>query len=177
MNAFHVFGVLFGVWAVIVTAIGIRSEGFPRLRGQARLVGAVSLLLALGTISSAVLTSAAEDEEKEEEGGEAAAEPAREAGGAAPEALRLSADPGGDLEFDKLELEAKAGKVTIAMRNPSPVEHDVSLEGRGVDERGKVVQKGGTSTVTAELDPGEYTFYCSVPGHRQGGMEGALTVR
>jgi uncharacterized cupredoxin-like copper-binding protein len=39
------------------------------------------------------------------------------------------------------------------------------------------VGKDGTSTVTAELGAGRYTFYCSVPGHRQGGMEGTLTVQ
>ena len=63
------------------------------------------------------------------------------------------------------------------MKNDSPVPHDVSIEGGGVDERGKEVTDGGTSTVTADLKPGAYTFYCSVPGHREAGMEGKLTVR
>jgi uncharacterized cupredoxin-like copper-binding protein len=31
--------------------------------------------------------------------------------------------------------------------------------------------------VSAQLKPGNYTFYCSVPGHRQAGMQGTLTVK
>ena len=46
-----------------------------------------------------------------------------------------------------------------------------------MEEKGEVVQGGGTSTLKADLKPGEYTFYCSVPGHREGGMEGKLTVK
>jgi uncharacterized cupredoxin-like copper-binding protein len=40
-----------------------------------------------------------------------------------------------------------------------------------------VVQDGAVSTVQADLQPGEYEFYCSVPGHREGGMAGKLTVK
>ena len=39
------------------------------------------------------------------------------------------------------------------------------------------MQGGGVSKVTVDLKPGEYAFYCSVPGHREGGMEGKLTVK
>ena len=89
--------------------------------------------------------------------------------------LTISADES-QLAFDTTELTAPAGSVTITMDNPSTIPHNVSIEGQGVDEEGETVQQGDTSTVTAELDPGEYTFYCSVAGHQEAGMEGTLTV-
>jgi uncharacterized cupredoxin-like copper-binding protein len=91
--------------------------------------------------------------------------------------LTDDAVPDGSLKFEKDKLEAKAGKVTITMNNPSSVPHGIELEGNGVEEEGEVVQQGGKSVVTAELKPGEYEFYCPVPGHKDGGMEGTLTVK
>jgi plastocyanin len=175
VNAFHVLGGLFAVWAVLLTAIGIRREDFPRPGLQTFAVGTISVVLAASAIGSGIITSALEEEEEEgqaEEAGE------RQGGGeGGGRVLALSADPGGDLSFDTETLEARAGNVTLEMQNPSSVPHNVSIEGRGVDEEGRTVGEGGTSTVTAELQPGEYDFYCSVAGHRQGGMVGTLTVR
>jgi uncharacterized cupredoxin-like copper-binding protein len=91
--------------------------------------------------------------------------------------LKLAADPSGALKFDKSSLSAKAGKVSITMDNPASVPHGVAIEGNGVDEDGQVVNKGGVSKVSASLKPGKYTFYCPVPGHRQAGMQGTLTVK
>jgi plastocyanin len=91
--------------------------------------------------------------------------------------LSLSADPSGALKFDKSSLSAKAGTVTITMDNPSSIAHGVAVEGNGVDKDGQIVNKGGKSTVTVTLKPGTYTFYCPVPGHKQAGMKGTLTVQ
>jgi plastocyanin len=90
--------------------------------------------------------------------------------------LALAADPGGQLSYDTTKLAAKAGKVTITMANMSPIEHNVTIA-----EGSKVLGAtptfvGGSKTVTVTLKPGTYTFYCSVPGHKQAGMEGTLTV-
>jgi plastocyanin len=171
VNAFHVIGGLFAVWAVVLTAIGIRREDFPRPGLQTFAVGTISVLLAAAAVGSGIVTSAQEDHEEE---GDAADD---EGAGGAGRALALSADPGGELSFETDTLEANAGQVRIQMENPSSVPHNVSIEGRGVDEEGRTVGQGGTSTVTADLQPGEYDFYCSVPGHREGGMEGILSVR
>lgn len=91
--------------------------------------------------------------------------------------LRISADPHGAMRFDKPALRAKPGRVTTSMHNPSVIPHNVAIRGKGVKLLGKVVLKGGTSTVTATLRPGRYVFYCSVTGHEQAGMKGVLTVR
>jgi uncharacterized cupredoxin-like copper-binding protein len=91
--------------------------------------------------------------------------------------LTADADPSGQLKFVPDTLEGKAGKITITMNNPSDLPHAIEVEGNGVEEEGETVEKGGKSVVTAELKPGEYEFYCPVPGHKEGGMTGTLTVK
>ena len=90
--------------------------------------------------------------------------------------LRLSAASTGALKFDKKTLTAKAGSITIAMHNLSPLPHNIAIKGPGTNVKGKIVPKNGTSTVTATLKKGRYTFYCSVPGHEAAGMKGTLVV-
>jgi uncharacterized cupredoxin-like copper-binding protein len=93
--------------------------------------------------------------------------------------LTLAAAEDGGLSFTKKTLDAKAGSVTITMDNPSgdQMPHAIAIEGNGVDQDGEVAQPGAKSTVTADLKPGTYTFYCPVGQHRQNGMEGTLTVQ
>lgn len=97
------------------------------------------------------------------------------AAGGGETTLELAADPSGALAFDKTQLQAPAGTISIVLTNDSSVPHNVSIEGGGVDVEGETFT-GGTRTTTATLEPGTYTFYCSVPGHREAGMEGTLTV-
>lgn len=90
--------------------------------------------------------------------------------------LKITADKAA-LKFDKTFLKAPAGTVTIAMANSGFLPHNVAIKGPGLKPAlGKVVAKGGTSTVRATLKKGTYTFYCSVPGHEAAGMKGTLKV-
>lgn len=84
--------------------------------------------------------------------------------------------PGG-LAFNTGAIVAAPGQLTISMKNDDAIPHNVAIKGPGIDEKGEVVNQGGTSTVEATLDAGEFTFYCSVPGHEAGGMKGTLTVK
>jgi plastocyanin len=80
------------------------------------------------------------------------------------------------LAYQFAEAKAPAGDLRVTSENPQSVPHDIAIEGNGVNEKGEIVQGGGTSEFSATLQPGEYTFFCTVPGHREGGMEGKLTV-
>jgi plastocyanin len=91
--------------------------------------------------------------------------------------LDIPADPSGKLAYEYGSAQAQPGEITIESKNDAPIGHNIAVEGNGVDEKGDVVQGGGVSKISADLKPGEYTFYCSVPGHREGGMEGKLTVK
>ena len=127
-------------------------------------------------------------EDVEEKAGEAKEEVEDKAGEAKKEAeggsagsgsaIDIEADPSGSLAFTSDEVTAKAGKDTVNFTNSSPVPHDVRIEdSSGGDVGGTEVLSEGSESATVELEPGEYTFYCSVPGHRQAGMEGTLTVK
>jgi plastocyanin len=126
----------------------------------------LALCLALAALVLALAACGGGDDEGEPSGN----------GGGEGTTLELVAGPGSELKFDKTSLEASAGEVTITMTNDGDLPHNVAIKGNGVDEKGEIVQNGGTSTVTATLEAGEYTFYCSVPGHEAGGMTGTLTV-
>jgi uncharacterized cupredoxin-like copper-binding protein len=91
--------------------------------------------------------------------------------------LEIPADPSGATAYAFASANAPAGQLEIDSPNKSSVDHNIAIEGSGVDEKGPVVKDGGVSKVTADLKAGEYTFYCSVDGHREAGMEGKLTVK
>ena len=89
----------------------------------------------------------------------------------------LTAPEDGSLAFDPTSLEAPAGEVTISFTNPASVSHDVNIERDGENlAASDIIADGETSEASAELEAGDYTYYCSIPGHREGGMEGTLTV-
>jgi plastocyanin len=75
--------------------------------------------------------------------------------------------------FDPAELEVAEGKVAIQLVNLDAFDHDFTI-----DELDVKVVMGPSETVDSTIDstPGTYTFYCSIPGHREAGMEGTITV-
>ncbi len=92
--------------------------------------------------------------------------------------VEVEADPNGELAYTTTEAAAEAGKVTIDFNNPQSLTHDVAIEDSSGEMVGKtdLIGQDETST-TVDLKPGTYTYYCTVPGHREAGMEGTLTVK
>jgi plastocyanin len=207
ITAFHILGGLLALWAVILSALGVMRHDFPGKGPGQAIVMAITVLLVAGAVGSAIGTAKNEPKGEEESGSgikagpEGTSEPEQGGGTAAPgtgsdagqepggegqnakpggtiKTLLLKADANGMLRFDKDALSAPAGHVRITMTNPSPIEHNVALEGTGLPTKeGPVVATNGSSEVEATVKAGTYTFYCSVDGHRQAGMEGTLTVK
>jgi plastocyanin len=135
-------------------------------------------LVACGGGSSSSSSSSGE----EANGGGAAESEAKSAGGGSggggESTVDLEADPNGELAYTSTEASAKAGKVTVDFNNPQGLTHDVAIENESGETVGKteLIADSQTST-TVNLKPGTYHYYCTVPGHREAGMEGTLTVR
>ena len=96
-------------------------------------------------------------------------------GGGGGSTVKISADPSGALKFEQTDVSATAGSITIDFTNMSSLPHDVTIEGNGASGATDEITDSTTST-TVDLEPGTYTFFCSVDGHRAAGMEGTLTV-
>ena len=96
-------------------------------------------------------------------------------GGGGSSTVKISADPSGALKYEQTDVSASAGSITIDFTNMSSLPHDVTIEGNGASGATDQITNSTTST-TVDLEPGTYTFFCSVDGHRAAGMEGTLTV-
>lgn len=191
-DLFYVFGIALTVMALVVAFVGMRVESFP---SRPVMVGGLALMafLVVGSAAYAIVLSReehevreaeifeyrAEQEEALDEGEESTSEEPTDMeepvqGGD----LALTSPEAGDLIFDPEALDAEAGEVVLTYTNPSEVPHNVAIEGDGEDlAQSETVTGGDSADATAELEPGEYLYYCSIPGHRESGMEGALTVK
>jgi plastocyanin len=177
---FFIAGGVLVAWALILSlGLGLRRPAFPGNLVGERVVIAISVVLVLAAISAAVVTASEPAKAGSSQGATSSQPPA---GGtpvspAAPAGtLKLAADPSGLLSYDTKQLSAKAGKVTIAFTNAASLEHNLTIAQGSTQLGATPTFSGGTRTLTLNLKPGTYTFYCSVPGHRQSGMEGTLHV-
>ncbi len=99
-------------------------------------------------------------------------------GGGAASTVNISTPSGTDLAYNQKDVSAKAGSVTIDFQNNESIPHDVAVESSSGDTVGQTdLVASGTANTTVDLQPGTYTFFCTVPGHREAGMEGTLTVK
>ncbi len=88
--------------------------------------------------------------------------------------LSIAADPGGQLAYVSKTATATAGPIQIEMPNQSGIDHNLAIEGTSIKTP---IIKTGVGKASGTLKPGVYTYFCEVPGHRQAGMVGKLTVK
>ncbi|MFI5028560.1 MAG: plastocyanin/azurin family copper-binding protein [Solirubrobacterales bacterium] len=145
-----------------------------KVAAAALLVLASVALLACGSSSSSSTESSSSSAES---GGGSAEKPASgsEGGGSI---VKVATPASGELAFTSNKATAKAGQVSIEFENPQELTHNVAVEDSSGKRLGEteLVEKG-TATTTINLKPGTYTYFCTIPGHRQAGMEGTLTVK
>ncbi len=193
---FYVIGIVLVIAALAIAYVGIRgSASFPPNRGMLVAVTGLFAAIVAVTLAFAVDLSVEEQSERNEELAheEQAAAPAESPAGQPqaseggnqqpPEAgqaatLAVASPEDGSLVFEPDGLEAAPGSLTIAYTNPSPVPHNLTVATADDNVLGETPTfSGGEETLELrDLAPGKYLFYCTVPGHREGGMEGDLTV-
>ena len=197
-TVFFYFGGALVLAALVLSYIGIRGkDSFPPSTAALTGLTAIFAVVVIGTAAYAVANAREEQEHHDEElaeeeqeaegleqeaadeGAAPAAQQGEEGAKSSGEAqtLDVASPEDGSLVFDPDGLSAEAGTITLAYDNPSPIPHNINLE----DEAGETLQSsddvtGAATEISAELAPGEYVFFCSIPGHRESGMEGTLTV-
>jgi plastocyanin len=205
-DLFYICGIALAVSAVLISIVGLKVKSFPGKAFPLVILWFAVLIGGAATFSvlhakdeehhkEAELEQAGEKFEAEgnddaageaETKGEAAAPEGEQAGGGAEPEGESASGPGGtiplaadvsELAYDKPGISSKPGKVTIDFTNPSALEHDVAIEADGKEIAGSELIAESETSVSTELAPGTYTFFCTVPGHREAGMEGELTVK
>jgi plastocyanin len=187
-NFFFVVGIVLVIAAVGLAFLGIReSDRFPTSR--ALMVGGIVLFAAVVATTMAFAVVKSNDEQDKRNAELAKEEPQPETAGAtgatgttgatgATESLDVSSPADGGLVYEPNGLMAKPGNVTITYDNPSPVPHSIAVATSNGNVLGEVqpFTNNKESVQLPNLAPGSYVFYCTVPGHREAGMQGNLTV-
>jgi plastocyanin len=177
-NFFFVIGGVLVLAALVIAFVGIRgSDSFPPGRGAMAGVIVVFVALVGTTMAFAIVKSNDEQKERNEKLAEEEGTTTEAAGGPVTE-LDVSSPSDGGLVFDPNGLTAKPGNVDITYDNPSQVPHSIAVATANGNVLGEVqpFSAGKQSVDLSDLQPGKYVFYCTVPGHREAGMEGDLTV-
>ena len=105
-----------------------------------------------------------------------AATPSAEAPADAAEGQTVTATEG-EMYIELSTEDLSAGSHTFEVVNEGSATHDFVVERNGQDVAAtETIDPGGRTTLTVDLEPGEYVFYCSVGNHRAQGMEVTVTV-
>jgi hypothetical protein len=190
-TAFYVLGTCLAVLAIVVTAIGLRSG--DAFSSKAAVRGGLLLfaVLVIATTTFAVKYSRHEQDDRRAElaaeekkvgatpigGGTEVPSPDANALGGATGASQPPAAGSAGAKGPGGTLQLAADPTQLLFDNPAQIQHDVVIaQGSKVIAQTDLIAQSNTST-SADLAPGQYDFYCDVPGHREAGMEGTLTVK
>jgi plastocyanin len=130
-------------------------------------VGFIALILAAGSVNLGH-----SQEKKEAAGGTINCSQASKT------TLNFDAGPNGALAYAPNSATAVTGFARIKLTDAASVPHTLTFDNSQTQFKELTVStKGATDTCVAFFPaPGDYTFYCSIPGHRAAGMQGVIHV-
>src|SRR5262245_25963272 len=148
----------------------------PRLEKGVRMKKASAVLAVTALAALGLAACGGGDDNNDTTAAATSATTTTAAGGGAT--VDISTPSGSDLAYDQKDVSAKAGSVTIDFNNQQALQHDVAVEDSSGQTLGQTdLVSSGTADTTVDLQPGSYTFFCTVPGHREAGMQRTLTVK
>jgi iron uptake system component EfeO len=102
-------------------------------------------------------------------------EPKAAAKASGPQTIAVVAS---DLKYEPKALTARPGSVTFSVKNEGAIEHNFIVETTSGQQIARIanIEVGKTETVSAEFAAGTYSVVCTLPGHKEAGMVGTLTV-
>jgi uncharacterized cupredoxin-like copper-binding protein len=174
MAAYYVFGIVFVLFALGLTALGLLREGFPPSIPASRAVMAGAGVIAATTFIVLVSSTHREhprEKAKKEQQAQKPPAPAKQAGGAVQvveKEYSIGLPAGTAL---------KAGKINFGVTNNGTIQHDLAVEGGGQEKKTPLIDAGKQAKLAVDLKPGKYKLYCTVPGHEQLGMKAEVTVK
>jgi uncharacterized cupredoxin-like copper-binding protein len=186
MTAYYVLAIVLVAGAIVLSFVGLTRPDFPRNLGIGRAIILISALVVAVTIVVLVTTTHREhprEDAKAEAKAEAAKEPAPAKQPAAPKPAGGKA--AGPVKVQEKEYSVTlgggstltAGNVSFEVANVGKIQHDLAVEGAGKAAKTPLIDPGKTQVLKADLSPGTYKLYCTVPGHEQLGMKAEVTVK
>ena len=156
---------------------------YPQFPGRGLRVFLVTCVLLFVGMMSAVIFIARETSEAEAKGNEPTTEATATEATTTQSTTTVTTKVLSDVTATETEFKIALPSTTIGagsyrfdVKNDGKIEHDFVIKGNGVDEKTPTIGAGESATLDVDLKPGTYDVYCSIPGHKQAGMDLKLTV-
>ncbi|HEX3669014.1 MAG TPA: plastocyanin/azurin family copper-binding protein [Acidimicrobiia bacterium] len=166
----------FAGFSLIVSMLVPRR--YPQFPGRGLRVFLVTCVLVFVGMMAAVIVFGRESSKAEAKGPETTTEATATTATTTTSTSAAASVPVSETEF-KITFPKStiaAGSYSFEVKNDGKIQHDLVVEGNGVDEKTPTIDPGKSATLKVDLKPGTYDVYCSIPGHKQAGMDLKLTV-